>query len=132
MATSTLKTKIIYWITTGIIAAFILPGIFYAGSKMALEGSGHLGFPLYFHWELSVAKFLGGLVIIFPFFSNRLKEWAYVGLAIDFISAGIANYAVDGPGSMWWLPVVFMILLVISYITFHRLNEVSFGRPGLK
>lgn len=119
----TVKTKnniIIYWVSTGLIAAFILPGIFFAGSKMALEGTAHLGLPMWFHWELSIGKFIGGLILIFPFFPKRLKEWAYVALGIDFISAFIALTAVDGLTGMWYLPILFFMLLVISYITFHK------------
>ncbi|MBB6501996.1 hypothetical protein [Pedobacter cryoconitis] len=37
--------KIIYWITTVLLALFILPGIFFMNSPMALEGTRHLGLP---------------------------------------------------------------------------------------
>jgi hypothetical protein len=56
MATSLKTTKIIYWISTAILALFIIPGIFFAGSEEALKGTAHLGFPRYFHWELSALK----------------------------------------------------------------------------
>jgi hypothetical protein len=38
-------TKIIYWISTGLLALFILPGIFFLNSPMAIEGTQHLGIP---------------------------------------------------------------------------------------
>ncbi|WP_442587389.1 DoxX family protein [Pedobacter sp. AW31-3R] len=121
MSTTTKKTRIIYWTSTGILALFIIPGFFFAGSEMALKGTAHLGLPLWFHWELSIAKFIGGLVLILPFFPKRLKEWAYVGLGIDFISAFIAILAVDGAGGMWYSPIVCFVFLVLSYTTFHQL-----------
>lgn len=121
MSTSIKKNKIIYWVSTGLLALFIIPGFFFAGSEMALEGTAHLGLPMWFHWELSIAKFIGGIILILPFFPARLKEWTYVGFGIDFISAFIAIIAVDGITGMWYTPIICFILLVISYITFHKI-----------
>src|ERR1700733_7745355 len=93
----TLKTtKIVYWITTGLLALFILPGIFFLNKEFAIEGTKHLGMPYWFHLELGIAKFIGGLILILPMVPMRLKEWAYVGFGIDAISATIGHLAVDG------------------------------------
>lgn len=116
------KTKIAYWVSTGILAVFIIPGIFFLNSKMALDGTAHLGLPLWFHWELGIAKFIGGIILIVPFFPKRLKEWAYVAFGIDFISAFIAILAVDGAGGMWYSPIVMFIILLVSYSSYHKLN----------
>lgn len=110
-----------YWISTGILAAFILPGIFFMGSKMALEGTAHLGLPLWFHYELSIGKFIGGLLLILPWIPRWLKEWTYVAFGIDFISAFIGILAVDGTAGMWYSPLLMLIILLISYYSFHRL-----------
>lgn len=124
MATSTTKrTKITYWISTLLLGLFIIPGIFFAGSKMALEGTAHLGLPLWFHWELSIAKFIGGIILVLPFFPKLLKEWVYVAFGIDFISAFIAIVAVDGAGGMWYSPVICFVVLIISYLSYHKLQE---------
>jgi hypothetical protein len=120
------KNKIIYWITTGLLAAFIIPGIFYLNSAMALEGTKHLGLPMWFHWELGIAKFIGGIILILPFFPARLKEWTYVAFGIDFISAAIAITAVDGLTPMVITPVVMFIVLLISYITWHKTYAVKY------
>lgn len=125
MTSATKSTKIIYWLSTGLLALFILPGIFFAGSEMALKGTAHLGFPLYFHWELSIAKFIGGLILILPFFPKLIKEWVYVAFGIDFISAGIANVAVDGWGSLWYTALICFVVLVISYITYHKIQDAK-------
>lgn len=122
MSSTNKSTKILYWVSTGIIAAFILPGIFYIGSKMALEGTSHLGLPVWFHYELSIGKFIGGIILILPFFPRMIKEWVYVAFGIDFISAAIAHLAVDGLASMWYFPIVFLVLLIISYVTYHKLQ----------
>lgn len=120
--TESKKTKITYWISTGILAVFIIPGIFFLNSKMALDGTAHLGLPLWFHWELGIAKFIGGIILIVPFFPKRLKEWTYVAFGIDFISAFIGILAVDGAGGMWYSPIVVFIILLISYFSYHKLN----------
>jgi len=123
MGPSTKKTKTIYWVSTILLALFILPGIFFAGSKMALEGTAHLGLPMWFHWELSIGKFIGGLILVLPFFPNRIKEWAYVAFGIDFISAFIAILAVDGATGAWYGPLICLVILIVSYIYFHKMHD---------
>ncbi len=119
----TKSTVVIYWITTSLLALFILPGIFFANSEMAIEGTKHLGFPLWFHWELSIAKFIGGILLIIPMIPKRLKEWTYVAFGIDFISACIALIATDGFSAMALFPLFTMALLIVSYITYHRVYK---------
>jgi len=122
MTTQTKQTKIIYWVSTSLLALFILPGIFFIKSEMALEGTRHMGMPMWFHWELSIGKFIGGLILILPFFPKRIKEWAYVAFGIDFISATIGIIAVDGISGDWYIAVICMVILIISYVTFHKLH----------
>ena len=114
-------TRIVYWITTGLLALFILPGIFFLNSKMALDGSQHLGIPLWLHWELGIGKFIGGLILILPMIPGRIKEWAYVAFGIDVISATIGHLAVDGAVIGSFEPLVFFAILLASYICYHKL-----------
>ena len=39
------STKIIYWISTGILALFLLSGAFFINSKMAIDAMHHPGVP---------------------------------------------------------------------------------------
>ena len=117
------RTKIIYWITTGLLALFILPGIFFLNTPMAIEGTKHLGMPYWFHIELGIGKFIGGLILILPMIPNRLKEWAYVAFGIDSISALIGFLSVDGLQPMSFMPLIFFVILVMSYIYFHKINS---------
>src|ERR1700709_1041088 len=89
-------TKVIYWISTGLLALFILPGLFYINSQMAIEGTKHLGLPEWFRYEISIGQPIGALILILPFIGMRLKEWAYVAVGIVYISALIAHLSVDG------------------------------------
>lgn len=117
------KDKIIYWTSTGLIALFLIPGIFFLDSPMAIEGTQHLGLPMWFHWELGIAKVIAAILIILPFTPNRIKEWSYVGLAIDFISAFIALVTVDGISAMAFFPFVVFMILAVSYIYHHKLIQ---------
>lgn len=112
--------KTAYWISTGIIALFELSGAFYINSQMAIEGTRHLGLPEWFRWEVSVGHLIGGILLIIPI-HRRVKEWVYVAFGIDFISAFIAYMAVDGWGTSAFSPLIFLAILIVSYITYHKL-----------
>jgi hypothetical protein len=54
--------------------------------------------------------------------SNRIKEWAYAGFAIAFISATTAHISVEG-ASAAVSPLISLLFLVISYVYFTKLNK---------
>ena len=127
MATATISKptkmyKIIYWISTGLIALFELSGAFFINSEMAKEGMRHLGLPEWFRWELSIAHIIGGFLLIVPV-NKRLKEWVYAGFGIDFISAFIAYLSIDGLVANTFSPLIMMVLLIVSYICYHKLKK---------
>ena len=112
--------KIIYWTTTGILALFILPGIFFMNSPMAIQGTQHLGLPEWFRIEVSIGHFIGGLILIIPMFGKRIKEWAYVACGIKYLSAFIAHIAVGDPVGDIISPLVVFAILLTSYIYYHK------------
>ena len=114
--------KIIYWISTGMIALFELSGAFFINSQMAKEGMRHLGLPEWFRWELSIAHIIGGILLLVPA-NLRLKEWVYIGFCIDFISAFIAYLAIDGLVAATIPPLVMLALLMASYFSYHKLKK---------
>jgi hypothetical protein len=117
------KTKLIYWITTALAMLTGASSAFmYFTSPKFIEGYRHLGFPDYFRIELGIAKIVGIFIILLPFIPARIKEWAYVGFGITFISGIIAHSIVDGPG-LGFVPMVPLVFLVISYIYFHKLRN---------
>lgn len=91
-------------------------------SPSSIEIFNHLGVGAdWFRWELEIAKTLAGIVLILPFVNGRIKEWAYVGLGIDFISAGIALGAVDGIAK--GAPILlFVAILAVSYLSYHKIE----------
>jgi hypothetical protein len=117
-------TKIIYWTTTVII--FLLDGLIPAltsNTELARQGISHLGYPDYFRGMLTFFKITGALVLILPVIKGRYKEWAYVGFGINFICAAVSHWAVDGFGGQAIFPLIAFVILAISYIFYHKMNE---------
>jgi hypothetical protein len=118
--------KIIYWIFTSIVVLLdaVMPA-FTFNTPLAKEDISHLGYPDYFRIELSIFKILGGIVLIFPFIPKRLKEWAYFGFALNFISAFVGHFIVDGLNGESLFPLVVLIFLIISYVYYHKIIRAS-------
>jgi len=118
------KTKIIFWSATGLIFLFegVMPALT-SHTQMAKEGIRHPGYPEYFGTMLAVFKVLGTLSLIIPQIPERIKEWAYAGISIDFICASISLWVVDGFGFNVVFPLIFLAILTVSYLGYHKLNE---------
>ncbi len=93
-------------------------------TEMAKEGIRHLGYPEYFGYMLAIAKVLGALSLVIPQMPGRIKEWAYAGFTFDFVAAAVSIAAVDG-GAMSLIPFVFVGILAVSYINYHKLNSTQ-------
>src|SRR5690242_21173458 len=109
--------KIIYWVSTGLLAALSLfAGLTYlSGSPQAVQGFAHVGYPQQLRIILGIAKPLGAIALVAPGLP-RLKEWAYAGFTFAWISAFVAHYlAGDGPRA--FSPLVLLVILGISYLT---------------
>lgn len=120
------REKIIYWTATGIIAAVmtfsIISFTFFDGYNYPEGAFTHLHLPEYFKVELTIAKGLGLLALLIPGIPPKIKEYAYVGFAITLASAVIAHSAV-GDSIMYIIdPLLFLGVLVVSYIYFSRLQ----------
>ena len=119
------STKIIYWVTTGIICLFSL-GAIQMNSKMAIEGANHLMIPRYLALQVSIGQLIGLVLLIVPAIPKRFKEWAYVGYGIMYITALNAHLSVgDAFVPYGVMSLVFFPLLVCSYVCFHKLNSES-------
>lgn len=118
------KDKIIYWTTTGIITAMMLFSAFgYFTNPDMKAAFVHLGFPDYFRIELGVLKVLGALALILPMVSGKIKSFAYFGFALTFVSAFIAHISSGDPLSVAVAPIIFLILLGVSYIFYNKTNS---------
>lgn len=120
------KYKIFFWVATIII--FLLEGVMPAltsNSELAREGITHLGYPLYFVFLLTGFKVLGSIALVVPQIPSRVKEWAYAGFAIDFISAFVSISVVDGFSPMALFPIVMLGILIVSYVYYHKINSTN-------
>ncbi|MCM4166027.1 MULTISPECIES: DoxX family protein [unclassified Arenibacter] len=117
------KDKIFYWSATLIIALFegVMPALT-SQTELAKEGIRHLGYPEYFGNALVVFKVLGVLVLVIPQIPKRVKEWAYAGFAFDFIFASISHAVVDGINFQTFFPLIILVILMVSYFYYHKLN----------
>jgi hypothetical protein len=100
------KTRIFYWITTGL---FLLLMLFSSVSSLAsrdkaVEFFNTINMPAYMISFLSVAKLLGVIAILVPGYP-RIKEWAYAGIFFDLTGALWCNYAV-GKSTGEWAPIL--------------------------
>lgn len=114
--------KGLYWGATGLLSLMMLFSAFgYFTSEQMVAAFQHLGFPSYFRVELGIAKILGVIVILVPG-NILLKEWAYAGFTITFMSAFIAHMSSGDPASVVVAPIIALILLITSYATFKRVR----------
>lgn len=118
-------TKIIYWTTTVLFAAFMIfsaiPNIMSSPESIDFVST-HLGYPKYFIPFIGVAKLLGSITILVPAF-NKLKEWAYAGLSFDLIGAVYSIIHVDGFDPSMLVMVVIFAVAATSYILNSKLHN---------
>ena len=112
-----MPTRIAYWGPTGIIAAWALfAGFTYlTNAPQSIENFRHVGYPQQLRVLLGIAKVAGAIALIVPRVPT-LKEWAYAGFTFTWIAATVAHY-VAGDGALVLLPIMFLTLLGISYVT---------------
>ena len=109
--------KIVYWVSTAIIAALSAFAAFayLSGSPQAIQGFALVGYPQQLRIILGIAKPLGATALMIPGWP-RLKEWAYAGFTFAWISASIAHYLANQRGEAF-APLVLLALLAASYVT---------------
>lgn len=116
------RDKIIYWITTGLVVLGMAMSAFMYLSRNAelMKNFTAIQMPLYIVPLLGVSKLLGAIALIAPA-SRQLKEWAYAGFTFTFIGAIWVHIATGTP---WVAPLVFLILLAVSYVFWIRPSAV--------
>lgn len=121
--------RITYWITTGLVCLMMaFSGVAYFVNPDMKLAFAHLGFPDYFRIELAIAKFIGVLLLVSPV-PAWLKEWAYAGFTVVMISAFIAHTAAGDPFMARTMPVIFLVLLIVSYVSYRVLWFMPVKKP---
>ncbi|MEQ9425851.1 MAG: DoxX family protein [Cyclobacteriaceae bacterium] len=110
-----MTNKIIYWVVTGSLMAWMLmSGVMYIVQYDYVSGAFEdLGYSSVWVYPLAIAKILGVIAIVTKK-SNILKQLAYVGFSIDFILAALAHISVNDGNH--WGAIGAAVLLIISYI----------------
>lgn len=112
-----MSRKIAYWTSTAIVALGLLGALSYlTGSEQVVAGFTRSGYPQHLRIVLGIAKPVAAVVLLLPALP-LLKEWAYAGVTITWVMAFISAY-LSGEGiQVWVMPVGFLALLVVSYVT---------------
>jgi len=121
---TTEKNKIIYWLLTGAISSFMIFAAWYAEAHK-IEFTQRLGFPDYFRIELTIAKIIGAIVLLFPQVPVRIKEWIYVGFSICLVSAVIAKLNTGYPFSALLEPVITFGLMLAAIYYLSKIKKVN-------
>ncbi|WP_437810057.1 DoxX family protein [Sorangium sp. So ce1078] len=118
------RDKVIYWVSTGIIAALMLSSALnFAFNEDQKDAFRRLGLPDWFRIELTVAKLLGVLALVARATPALLREFAYFGFGLTIISADIAHLS-SGDSGWFVLPhSLFFVTLIVSYVFFHKLHD---------
>ena len=118
--------KITHYITTALLSlAMIFSAYSYLAKPELKAGFTHLGFPDYFRVELAVAKILAAIALWLPF--RILRELAYAGLAITFVSAFVAHTASGDPVANRVAPLLMLLVLIASYGLRSKLYNGNFA-----
>ncbi|MES2688907.1 MAG: DoxX family protein [Bacteroidota bacterium] len=118
------KTKILYWIFTGVV--ILTMGVFSIFNVIGTEDSvkifNDLHYPLYIMPFLGIAKILGTIAILIPGYP-RVKEWAYAGLTFDVLGAWYSAIAMGTPFAQHIFMGMFLVPIIGSYICYHKLAK---------
>lgn len=124
-----MTSKTLYWGSTLLIALFVLfSGLMYFAADAPAATFDRLGFPDYFRIQLGILKLVGGVALLAPL-PRWMKEWTYAGFTFDFGSAFVAHAVIGDPLSSMIMPVVALIVLMTSYVSYHQYALGSMDRP---
>lgn len=126
------KSKLIFRITTGILALMYLGG----GSRYFLEFQemsdifATLQFPRWLHPLLGVTKFMAVIslsTILFDVNANPkwLKEWTYAAIFFNATLALIAHQMIDEPFTLSIPAIMVIVLVITSRVLWGKLNKNS-------
>lgn len=118
------KDKIIYWVTTGLVAiGMLLSAYQYFNGNYMPDAYKKMGFPDFLRVEIGIAKIIGAIVLLVPVLPNKIKEWAYAGFGILFFSASLTHFLLNDSTERIVTPLVFLTLLAVSNIYYSKIKN---------
>jgi len=118
--------KITYWVTTVVLCLFLLWSSYtYLYSKQTIIGIKALGFPDFFRVQLAILKLIAVLILLFPQIPLVVKEWAYAGVGLFFITAIVAHTVHKDPISITFVNIVLVAIMIVSYVYLHKIKSLG-------
>lgn len=117
-----------YWSLTCAISFFMLFSAYYSGTH-ATEFA-RMGFPNYFRMELTIAKVIGAVILLFPQVPVRIKEWIYVAFSINLFSAFLAKLNTGYPVIGVIEPLIVLSLLIWFASRLHKNDTIKEKIPS--
>ena len=115
--------RITYWSSTILLSLMMAMSVFmYFTNPQVAENFKKAGFQDFFRIELGIAKAIGIVLLLLPMIPRNFKEWGYAGFFITFVSAFVAHAAAGDPASGFMGAAITLILLLVSYFSFTRLQ----------
>ena len=112
-----MNRKIVYWISTTLIAVALLGAITYLiGGEQVVSGFAKAGYPQHLRIVLGIAKPAAAIVLLLPGLA-LLKEWAYAGVTFAWVMAFISAYSSREGAQIWGMPLALLAILIVSYLT---------------
>jgi len=117
-------TKILYWVSTGLLSALLLmsAGMYVFNHAEIVAMFTSFGYPVYIIYPLAFAK-ISAVLVLLSQKQSAIKEWAYAALFFDFILAFFAHIMIGDGEQM--VAVIAMILLIASYISGKKLFNLK-------
>ena len=116
-----MKATTLYWISTSTIALFLFWSAYtYLFSKATIEGVRELGLPDYLRVQLACLKLIAMAALLIPKMPLQIKEWAYAGVGLFFITAIVAHTVHKDPFIITIVNLVLIGLLITSNIYLHK------------
>ena len=116
-------TRILYWVFTLLLALMLFAdGI--GGVTKQQAGQDvlrHLGYPMYLLIIAGIAKLLAVVALVQPRY-RTIKEWAFAGIAITFISAFASRAFVRDSGFELIFPLIMLAFMFVPYWLWKRLG----------
>ncbi|HEY0262697.1 MAG TPA: DoxX family protein [Chitinophagales bacterium] len=117
-------TKITYYVSTVLVSLLMALSVYsYFTDPKIKETFEHLGFPDYFRIELAYAKAIGVVLLWIPI--RQVRDLAYIGFGITFVSAFIAHISTGDPIGMAIFPLIVLAVLLVSYLSFRKVESAG-------
>ncbi|GGB97268.1 DoxX family protein [Dyadobacter sediminis] len=77
--------------------------------------------------KIQTPKLLGTAALAVPAIPAHVKEWAYAGFFINFLSAFFAHYFVGDPAGNLFALVLMLVLLIVSYVSREKILKSGYN-----